>query len=180
MSEELGIDIVEKATIKLGDEITYKNEPFYVIGGDEVGKAISDSTQDILLLAKYNLKKEDTEITLKQDTSGEINGCSFTSTYLGNATSIITIAKLYGESLGAKEGRLMNFEEAKALYTYGYSDILYGKNTEKGYLNYWLAAEDGDNGKWLVSGVSKAAGKYDYPSKNIGARPVIKVSWPLI
>ena len=39
----------------------------------------------------------------------------------------------------------MTYEEAETLQT-KYSDILYGKNTEKGYLDYWLgSASNGDN-----------------------------------
>ena len=205
LSEELGIDIVAKATIKLGEEITYKNESFYVIGGDNVGTAIADSTQDILLLAKYNLKKEGTEITLKQDTSGESNACVFSSTYywssvsgiaypdsttkkypdlndvekypIGSATSIITIAKNYGVNLGAEEGRLMTYEEAKALQTDEYSDILYGKKTEIGYLNYWLSSAQNKNDVWSSVGEGSRLGSYGFSiGGGFGVRPVIKVS----
>ena len=52
----------------IGEVVTYGTEEFYVIGGDTVGTATTSSTENIILLAKYNLKKENNEITLKQDT----------------------------------------------------------------------------------------------------------------
>lgn len=150
--------------LKIGEEVTALNgEEFYIIGGDTVGTEISDSTENIILLSKYNLKEEDGKITLKQDTSGGINGCEFSSTNywssvegiaypdsagkypdlndeekypIGSATSVITKAKEYGASLGVK-GRLMTSEEAHTLRT-DYSQILYGEDTPNGYLYYWL------------------------------------------
>ena len=202
-ARNLGVDLI----LKLGKEITYKDEPFYVIGGDTVGTEISNSTQDILLLAKYNLKKENSSITLKQDTSGELNYCNFSSSGywssvegiaypdadgkypdlndvdkypIGNATSIITTAQKYGSDLGVT-GRLMTYEEAKALRT-DYSEILYGKNIEKGYLNYWLSSVCTEVNVWRVDG---SYDSLDYRSYYGGAgifgvRPVIKVSKSLI
>ena len=165
LSKELGIDILQKATLKVGDEYTYKNEPFYVIGGDTVGTEISDSTQNVLLLAKYSLTSDGKS----QDTSGESEqknpAFSYTN-YWSTATddekadlnklsmpdgewSIITTAKNYGVNLEAKEGRLMTYAEALALKT-NYSRILYGTNTEKGYLDYCLGSAFNDEQVWVV------------------------------
>jgi len=36
-----------------GQEITFEEENFYIIGGDTVGTEITDSTSKIILLAKY-------------------------------------------------------------------------------------------------------------------------------
>ena len=204
-ASDLGVDLI----LKLGKEITYKDEPFYVIGGDTVGTEISNSTQDILLLAKYNLKKENGSITLKQDTSGELNYCNFSSTAYwssvsgiaypdsttkkypdlndetkyGSGSPVIAKAKAYGESLGVT-GRLMTYEEARALEK-DYSDILYGKNIEKGYLNYWLGSADDENGVKYVRGENNLIyGSYSTNSSTLngyyGVRPVIKVPKSLI
>ena len=198
-ARNLGVDLI----LKLGKEITYKDEPFYVIGGDTVGTEISNSTQDILLLAKYNLKKENGK--LMQDTSGASNPCAFSDTNYwssvegiaypdtngkypdlnneakyGTGSSVIAKAKAYGASLGVT-GRLMTYEEAKALQT-DYSEILYGKNIEKGYLNYWLSSVCTEVNVWRVDG---SYDSLDYRSYYGGAgifgvRPVIKVSKSLI
>ena len=191
LSEELGIDIVQEVTLKLGDEITYKNEPFYVIGGDTVGTEISDSTQNVLLLAKYNLTSDGNN----QDKTGESNECKFSSTNYWSSetscpedlnnfpisegvTSIIAIAKAYGESLGAKEGRLMTYKEVQSLQT-NYSAILYGKNTEKGYLNYWLCNVVEASPRWnyveVVFGSGATSSLSFEDSSQCGIRPVITV-----
>ena len=173
-AEKIGIEVgvEETVTLKVGDEITYQGEPFYIIGGDTVGTEISTSTQNLLLLAKYNLISDGTS----QDTSGEINGCAFSSeaywssvegiaypdangkypdlndeTKYGSGSPVIAKAKAYGEALGVT-GRLMTYEEASALET-KYSDILYGKNTEKGYSYYWLGSAYSDGTVWDAYGI---------------------------
>ena len=143
VAKELGIETKDPITftkqgeLKIGSEVTANGENFYVIGGNEVGKAISSDTQTVILLTKYCLKKENGEITLKQDTSVAYNSCAFSSRNywnsaegiaypdtdgkypdlnnekkypIGNETSIITKAKEYGKSLNV-EGRLMTVEE---------------------------------------------------------------------
>ncbi len=198
-ANELG---VTEAPIKLGDEITYQGESFYVIGGDGVGKSISTDTQDILLLAKYNLTIDG---TLKQDTTGAQNICDFSSTNYWSSvseitypadlndeekysipkgkTSIITKAKAYGSSLGAKEGRLMTYDEAKELKTVNL-DILYGTKDGK-KLNYWLGTVSSEYGIWHVNGkydnLDDYVYYYDEEDNNYGGiRPVIKVSKSLV
>ena len=190
-ASDLGVDLI----LKLGKEITYKDEPFYVIGGDTVGTEISNSTQDILLLAKYNLTSDGSS----QDQNGNSNPCAFSSTAYwssvegiaypdtngnypdlnneakyGTGSSVIAKAKAYGASLGVT-GRLMTYEEAKALQT-DYSEILYGLNTEKGYLNYWLGSAFSENKVWFVFGESSSLGNGNFFSVNFcGVRPVIEV-----
>ena len=219
-AKELGVKEVEaeevpKASItfekegteelEIGSEVKASNgEQFYVIGEDDKVGTISASAQDILLLAKYNLKLENDEITLKQDTSGDSNPCAFSSTAYwsnvegiaypdadgkypdlnnetkyGRGSDVIAKAKAYGKDvLGAKEGRLMTYEEAKKLNTDDYSKILYGTNTEKGYLNYWLGSAYSDGSVWNVySELHKDAFDFEL---FYGVRPVIKVSKSLI
>ena len=186
-AKKIGIEVEETVTLKIGDEITYKGEPFYIIGGDTVGTEISNSTQDILLLAKYNLTSDGSS----QDQNGNSNPCEFSSlpywrsvegiaypadlnneAKYGTGSSLIAKAKAYGASLGVT-GRLMTYEEAKALQT-DYSEILYGKNIEKGYLNYWLGSAESAGNVWLVDGGSSSL-NYSNGEPFYGGRPVIEV-----
>ena len=160
--------------LKIGSEVTASNnESFYVIGEGAVGTEVStSSTQDILLLAKYNLTSDGSS----QDQNGNTNPCAFSDTNYwssvegiaypdsttkkypdlnneakyGTGSSVIAKAKAYGASLGAT-GRLMTYEEVGALET-DYKAILYGINTEKGYLNYWLGSAYSENLVWAVGG----------------------------
>ena len=182
-ANELGVekapitfDRVDKTeALVIGSEVTASNgEQFYVIGGDTVGTAISASTQDILLLAKYNLKEENGKLI--QDKAGNSNPCAFSSiaywssvegieypdsttkkypdlndeTKYGSGSDAIAKAKAYSKDVLGATGRLMTYEEAKALQT-DYKAILYGQNTEKGYLNYWLGSAHSENCLWSVS-----------------------------
>ena len=176
-AKKIGIEVEETVTLKLGDEVTYQEEPFYVIGGDTVGTEISNSTQDILLLAKYNLTSDGSS----QDQNGNSNPCAFSSTAywnsvsgiaypdadgkypdlndvekypIGSETSVITTEQKYGSDLGVT-GRLMTYKEASALEE-KHSDILYGyeKNTEKGYLSYWLSSAMNEDYVWNANGGS--------------------------
>ena len=200
-------DRVDKTkALAIGSEVTASNgEPFYVIGGNTVGTGISNSTQDILLLAKYNLTSDGKS----QDQNGNINPCSFSGTaywssvegiaypdadgkypdlnneakYGTGSSSVIAEAKAYGASLGVL-GRLMTKEEAEALEI-NYSEILYGKNIEKGYLNYWLGSAYSESNVWVVNGgFSTLSSNTIYfigaNGFNGGVRPVIKVSKSLV
>ena len=199
-------DRVDKTkALAIGSEVTASNgEAFYVIGGDTVGTEISNSTQDILLLAKYNLTSDGSS----QDQNGNSNCCAFSNTEYwgsvegiaypdtngkypdlnneakyGTGSSVIAKAKAYGASLGVT-GRLMTYEEAKALQT-DYSEILYGKNIEKGYLNYWLGSAYSESNVWVVNGgFSTLSSNTIYfigaNGFNGGVRPVIKVSKSLV
>ena len=209
--EPITFDRVDKTkALTIGSEVTASNgEPFYVIGEDTVGTAITtDSTKDILLLAKYNLTSDGKS----QDTSGDSNPCEFSSTAYwssvegiaypnadgnypdlndetkyGSGSPVIAKAKAYGKDvLGVKEGRLMTYEEAVALKT-NYKEILYGINTEKGYLDYWLGSARGERCLLQVLGADGGLGYgeliyYWYEDDGssgyggCGVRPVIKVS----
>ena len=162
-AKKIGIEVEETVTLKLGDEVTYKGEPFYVIGGDTVG-TISASTQDILLLAKYNLISDGSS----QDTSGESNLCPFCyddtkwdnynivagdnlnniERFRDKSVSVVGTAIAYGNNLGVVTGRLMTVEEAKVLQT-NYSEILYG-NKDGNKLNYWLGSAYNNYDVWRV------------------------------
>ena len=217
------ITFSKTGNLVIGTEVTASNgEKFYVIGEGEVGTEVNEDTQnDILLLAKYNLKKENGNITLKQDTDVDTfdedtyaysNACAFSCTNywdpdgelsypdtttgkypdlndkskypLGSATSIITIAEEYGESLGAT-GKLMTYEEASILNNKSddIKNILYGKYESGKFIKYWLgSAFSGSGDVW------NADGDYSelYPFNNFlnviycGVRPVIKISESLI
>ena len=176
--------------VDVGDLITSKKkttEQFYVIGID--GDTVS-------LLSKYNLKSDGSE----QDTTGAQNTCAFSSTYywdphrelsyplangkypnlndkttypLGSATSIVTTAEAYGESLDVT-GRLMTYEEASGLETSN-STIIYGRYESGKYLNYWLGSAYRGYSVWYVYGYDGTLGNYDYVS-DCGVRPVIEIS----
>ena len=150
-------DRVDKTKVlAIGSEVTASNgEPFYVIGEDTVGTTITtDSTKDILLLAKYNLTSDGTS----QDTTGESDGSVFCSsdvwnnanvpldcydlnnieTFKSDTTSAVGKALAYGKTFGGI-GKLMRYDEVRKLQA-EYSDIAYGTYTKKGYLNYWIAS----------------------------------------
>ena len=185
-AKKIGIEVEETVTLKLGDEVTYQEEPFYVIGGDTVGTEISNSTHDILLLAKYNLKKENSSITLKQDTSGAINGCVFSSAGYWSSVegiaypdadgkypdlndvkkypipdtdtiSVIKKAQKYGNDLFGVLGRLMTKEEAIVLKK-KYEGILFGDGGENNY-NYWLSSAESNV---FIANVCGWDGSLDY------------------
>ena len=216
------ITFSKTGNLVIGTEVTASNgEKFYVIGEGEVGTEVNGETQnDILLLAKYNLKKENGNITLKQDTDGDTfdedtymysNACAFSSTNywdpdgelsypdtttgkypdlndkskypLGSATSIITIAEEYGESLGAT-GKLMTYEEASILNNKSndIKNILYGKYESGKFINYWLGSADYDvDYVWSVDGECSrlVSNLFDFADA-FGVRPVIKISESLI
>ena len=187
----LGVGVAEEIILKIWKEITYKKEQFYIIGGDEVGTEVTDDTQDILLLTKYNLKEENGK--LKQDTSGDSNPCEFSSAAywssvegiaypadlndvnkypIGSATSIITKAQKYGSDLFGVSGRLMTEKEATKLQ----SEILYGNE-----LNYWLGSANSENEVFCVLGGGGYFSIYNFDDDySCGVRPVIKVSKSLL
>ena len=185
------LGVAEEIILKIWKEITYKKEQFYIIGGDEVGTEVTDDTQDILLLTKYNLKEENGK--LKQDTSGDSNPCAFSSAAywssvegiaypadlndvnkypIGSATSIITKAQKYGSDLFGVSGRLMTEKEATKLQ----SEILYGNE-----LNYWLGSANSENEVFCVLGGGGYFSIYNFDDDySCGVRPVIKVSKSLL
>ena len=205
VAKDLGIEIkgpitfTNQGELVIGSEVTASNgEVFYIIGGDTVGTEISDSTKDILLLAKYNLTSDGT----RQDTRGESNKCVFSSAAYwssvegiaypdadgkypdlndeekyGSGSSVIAKAKTYGKTLGA-EGRLMTYEEAVSLRT-NYSKNLYGRN--EGGLEYWLSSAYNEDRVTIVDGNLGILGAGTFNVVHFGGiRPVIKVSKSLI
>ena len=195
---------VEKAPITftgdlvLGGEVEASNgEQFYVIGGEKVGTEISNSTQDVLLLAKYNLKLENGEITLKQDTSGGVNPCAFSSTnYWSSATSylldlnnytipdgvtsIITKAKEYGNDLGVV-GRLMTASEVETLGGSVVDESTSGCPAYINTQNYWLGSARSEEDVCSVSGERSSLDSFSFVRDTYyGVRPVIKVSKSLV
>ena len=189
--------VTEQIILKMGREITYKKEPFYIIGGDEVGKELTDATQDILLLAKYNLTSDGSS----QDQNGNSNPCAFSSTAYwssvsgiaypdadgkypdlndekkyGSGSSAIAKAKVYGNNIFGVTGRLMTYEEATKLQT-DYSGILYTNNN----LFYWLSSAKSERYIWVMDGSHGLGGSDDFNDEHVfGVRPVIKVSKSLI
>ena len=196
------ITFTKQGELAIGSEVTASNgEQFYVIGGAEVGEAITSDTKNIILLTKYNLKKENEEVTLKQDTSETFNECAFCSSdawnnanvvvgddlnnkvsILSDTTSAVSKAKAYGKVFGVT-GRLMTYKEATNLANVN-SAILYG-NSQENYtcLNYWLSSASDElenNCVWFVWGEQdQMHGDYYYESQ-YGVRPVIVVSASLI
>ena len=178
--------VTEQIILKMGREITYKNEQFYVIGGEKVGTEVTDDTQDILLLAKYNLKEENGKLI--QDGAGDEGAFCSDSAWSGanissvsvqvnlnekttissEATSAVGKAIAYGESLGAT-GRLMTKSEAENLQT-DYSKILYG--TGKGYLNYWLGTSSSYSSVnvWIIGGAFNGFLSYKYDGSELKSR----------
>ena len=177
VAKNLGIETKDPITFEkkgtgelgLGSEVTANGESFYVIGGDETGEAITSDTKNVILLAKYNLKKENNKITLKQDPNGGLNGSTFSSTnywsnettiyplnlnncaVLEGTTSIITKAKEYGKTFET-DGRLITIEEIKKLG----GNV--SSNSSSGcpkYINsqaYWIGSAENDFNVWFVYG----------------------------
>jgi len=187
----------ENGEISVGDLVTHKEkttEQFYVIGFS------ADNTK-VNLLAKYNLKKEGTEIILKQDTAGELNPYVFSSTNYwssvpgiaypdangkypdlndettypkGEATSIITVAKDYGTSLEVA-GRLMTVEEVVALGGSLSDFSTAGCPDFVNTTNFWLGNAGDYNYVTFVSVGTEEITAYDYDCGLNGVRPVIEV-----
>ena len=186
---------ISTGDLAIGSEVTASNgEKFYVIGFS------ADNTK-VNLLAKYNLKKEGNEITLKQDTTEAINPCVFSRTNYwssvsgiaypdangkypdlndeetypipSDATSIVTTAKAYGESLGAT-GRLMTVGEVVDL---GGSTSNYSTSGCPAFINtqaFWLGSAYNGEYVWAVGDFNLDACYY-YMSRWYGVRPVIEI-----
>ena len=185
---------VELKTLKVGDEVTYQGENFYVIGFS------ADKTK-VNLLAKYNLKADGSS----QDTTGANNPCVFSDTnYWSGETSYpvdlnnyklddsevqakikptdaIEVAKRYGSNLGAT-GRLMKVEEVEDLggstSNTTTEDCPACINTQ----NYWLGSADSDSFVWYVLGSAGGGlygsdfGGFGFDCGDVcGVRPVIEV-----
>lgn len=164
----------------IGDEVTYKGEPFFVI---------ADKGTTYELLAKYVLNSA----TTKQE--NEDTDCEFSTIYYWNDEtpptsspylnlntylavqndkgSAVYKANNYAKSLGAIGGRLLTYEEAKNLKD-SYSDIIYVTYGESKY--YWLGSV---HNTFYVWGMNGSDGRLNYSaysdSNSYGVRPVIEI-----
>ena len=180
--------------LAIGSELKASNgEQFYVIGGDEVGTAISANTQKIILLAKYNLGSDG-----KQDATGAINPCIYclNSTWAAakeenndsnlnnkqsikaDETSTVYKANMYG-SIFEVTGRLLLLSEATELQTSN-PEILYGQYESVDFLNYWIGTSWYNAQPYFVDGENEKF-KPQYPGNGFyGVRPVIEIPADLV
>lgn len=166
---------------KVGDAVTYKGEPFFVI---------ADKGTTYELLAKYVLnsaatKQENADTDCAFSTSNYWKGERLPSsspylnlnTYLAvrnDTGSAVYKANSYAKSLGAIGGRLLTYEEANSLKD-SYKDIIfvtYGNSKD-----YWLGSAFNDIFLWRMDGDSGSVrGGNHFTSKNMaGVRPVIEI-----
>ena len=166
---------------KVGDEVTYKGEPFYVI---------ADKGTTYELLAKYVLnsaatRQENLDMCCKFSTRNywSIEKLPHSSPYLNLNTYLAVLndtesavykANMYAKILGAIGGRLLTYEEANSLKD-SYRDIIfvtYGKSK-----NYWLGSEFGTRVVGCVRGDNDFLGSNTFDSSSYGGvRPVIEIS----
>lgn len=167
---------------KVGDEVTFGGEPFYVI---------ADKGTTYELLAKYVLnsaatKQENADTDCVFSTSNYWSGETLptSSPYLNLNTylavrndtgSAVYKANNYAKSLGAIGGRLLTYEEAKSLQS-SYKDIInvtYGKSKY-----YWLGSAGSTDYVWVVYGRrgSLDSGTAFHIDFYAGVRPVIEIS----
>ena len=165
---------------QIGDEVTFKGEPFYVI-------ADKGATYD--LLAKYVLNSS----VAKQENA--YTDCAFsTSDYWSSETlptnspylnlntylavkndtkSAVYKANNYAKSLGAIGGRLLTYEEANILAD-NYRDIIF--MTYAKLKNYWLGSARNTNIMWFLYGDTNGiSSKYFNDGNGVGIRPVIEI-----
>lgn len=163
----------------IGDEVTYKGEPFFVI---------ADKGTTYELLAKYVLnsaatKQENADIDCVFSTSNYWKDETLTSgpylnlnTYLAvqnDKGSAVYKANNYAKSLGAIGGRLLTYEEVKNLKD-SYSDIIYVTYGKSKY--YWLGSAGSVSNVWDVHGsYGDLSRDYFGYSNGCGVRPVIEI-----
>lgn len=163
----------------IGDEVTYKGEPFFVI---------ADKGTTYELLAKYVLnsaatKQENADIDCAFSTSNYWKDETLTSgpylnlnTYLAvqnDKGSAVYKANNYAKSLGAIGGRLLTYEEVKNLKD-SYSDIIYVTYGKSKY--YWLGSAVSTDDVWSVRGVSGTLYHRRFSNSDyFGVRPVIEI-----
>lgn len=164
----------------IGDEVTYKGEPFFVI---------ADKGTTYELLAKYVLNSAAT----KQENKN--TDCAFsTSNYWKDETlptnspylnlntylavqndkgSAVYKANNYAKSLGAIGGRLLTYGEVYNLKD-SYSDIIYVTYGASKY--YWLGSAFDTYSVWVVDGSDDTLySGYFSDSSFYGVRPVIEI-----
>lgn len=166
---------------KVGDAVTYKGEPFYVI---------ADKGTTYELLAKYVLnsaatKQENADTRCRFSTNNYWNGESLPSsspylnlnTYLAvrnDTGSAVYKANSYAKSLGAIGGRLLTYEEAKSLKD-SYKDIIFVTYGKSQY--YWLGSARDFRTVWHVNGYDRYLDYYLFNLGSVcGVRPVIEIS----
>jgi len=165
----------------IGDEVTYKGEPFFVI---------ADKGTTYELLAKYVLnstatKQENANITCAFSTSNywKDETLPTSSPYLNLNTylavqndkgSAVYKANNYAKSLGAIGGRLLTYEEAKNLKD-SYSDIIYVTYGKSKY--YWLGSAYPTDYVCVVYGDDGGLYRISHfdSSGTYGVRPVIEI-----
>ena len=174
---------------KVGDEVTFGGEQFYVLEWD-------NNCDTVNLISKYNLNKAG---TAQQDAAYGTTACAFSSTnywsssftsspfnlndFIGyTATDAIGKAKSYGRSKGAVSSRLLSYEEANALRVKIDSNLkieaMYrgSANTANGYLDYWLGSAGDTYSVWYVDGSYYSLNNVDFSfGLCLGVRPVITV-----
>ena len=191
--EEAAWTKISEGDLAIGSTVKHieTEEEFYVIGGDTAGTPITSSTEKVLLLAKNNLKADGSA----QDPNGATNECAFSSTNYWSSetsypadlndtekypipegeTSIVTIAKTYGASLGAT-GRLMTVEEVEALG--GSRDSESTKDCPD-FINsteYWLGSARGTSSVWSVYGGIGSLLSFSFGTGiACGVRPVVEI-----
>lgn len=170
---------------KVGDAVTYKGEPFFVI---------ADKGTTYELLAKYVLnsaatKQENADTNCGFSTSNYWSGETLSSspylnlnTYLAvrnDTGSAVYKANNYAKSLGAIGGRLLTYEEANSLKD-SYEDIIFVTYGKSRY--YWLGSAGVSNkyNVWHVGGGRMYGvyfdGRYSsFDDNRAGVRPVIEI-----
>ena len=178
-------------THEIGDEVTVGGEQFYVLEWD-------NNCDTVNLISKYNLN---TAGTAQQNADLSKTSCVFSSThywtnsfnkkpfnlndFIGfNSTDSIGKAKSYGISKGALSSRLLSYEEADVLKTNASSNtkianMLWGKDSYQGYLNYWLGSASDSFGVYYINGYVENTNVQMGNSSGVtyiqGVRPVITV-----
>ena len=164
----------------IGDEVTYKGEPFFVI---------ADKGTTYELLAKYVLnsaatkqENEDTDCKFSTSNYWKDEPLPTSSPYLNLNTylavqndkgSAVYKSNNYAKSLGAIGGRLLTYEEANNLKD-SYSDIIYVTYGKSKF--YWLGSADDANNVWNVNGsYGYLRGLSFSYSIYCGVRPVIEI-----
>ena len=166
---------------KVGDAVTYKGEPFYVI---------ADKGTTYELLAKYVLnsaatKQVNADTVCVFSTSNYWKGervpnsdpCLNLNTYLAvqnDTGSAVYKANNYAKSLGAIGGRLLTYEEANSLKD-SYKDIIYVSygNCQ----DYWLGSAQSTSYVLGVNGFKGEFYGYAFDDRSrCGVRPVIEIS----
>lgn len=164
----------------IGDEVTFKGEPFFVI---------ADKGTTYELLAKYVLnsaatkqENEDTDCVFSTSNYWKGEKLPTSSPYLNLNTylavqndkgSAVYKANNYAKSLGAIGGRLLTYEEANNLKD-SYSDIIYVTYGKSKF--YWLGSAYSTNSVWFVRGDSGRLNSRTFDYSNLyGVRPVIEI-----